>query len=505
MNFLKSLYNKIKAEPDIWFFYGFLLTFTLSVRKVLFYFPIKGIFNEYSGIYIYVSDIFLCLSLFFYSLYLLRNKYTNMSSIKLWISKFFHNLYLFIPFILVIWSFISISWSQNQTLAFFGSLKLLEMYLLYIYVISRIVPRGTILIIKKNQESLECSTWNNFLLIIIGLGFIQAIIGIAQFISQKSLGLFFLKESLITPDIPGVAKIILDGHKYIRAYGLFPHPNILGGFLMISIILTFLLLKMFHVEHSKITGNKEKFLKMMLSVQALGLILTFSKSAILGLFVGLIYMYWKLNVPRGTLRAKSGWNKLSSILLNIKKLFHVEHFRVILFGFALILIILITILKPDLNSIFLQSLKERYLYLNVSRRTILENPFWGVGMGQFVTVMQKYSPATLQIWQYQPVHNLFILIWAELGLIGLVLFLWILKLMLFGNRSVSFSDQLINKEYVPRGTIYLRATLWSLIFIFFFDHYLWTIQQGELFLWVVLASVAGMIEIEAEEEKRIAT
>ena len=54
------------------------------------------------------------------------------------------------------------------------------------------------------------------------------------------MGLLWLKESIISPNIPGVAKLIFNGHVYIRSYGLFPHPNILGGFLVFSIISTLL-------------------------------------------------------------------------------------------------------------------------------------------------------------------------------------------------------------------------------------------------------------------------
>ncbi len=318
MNFLKSLSDKTKSDLDIWFFYGFLMTFTLSIRKVLFYFPLDGIFNEYSGIYIYISDVFLFFALISWQIHILCNKSISLSSIKLWISKFFHNLYLFLPFLLVLWSFSSIFWSQNQAIALFRSIKLLELYLLYLFIIFRIVPRGTIPMTKKGTI-INCSTpaplvsnvprgtfdtfagWNNLFLIIIGLGFIQSFLGIIQFIKQKSVGLYFLKESLIGPDVPGVAKIILNGHKYIRSYGLFPHPNMLGGFLIVSIIFTLLYLKLFHVEQVRIAKNKRIFLKAVILVQILCLILTFSKSAILGLIIGLGYIYWERIVPRGTI------------------------------------------------------------------------------------------------------------------------------------------------------------------------------------------------------------
>lgn len=510
MNFLKSLLNKIKSEPDIWFFYGFLLFFTLSVRKVLFYFPIERTFNEYTGIYVYMSDILLFLCLFSWFIFILCNKRVLLSNINLWINALFHNLYLFIPFILVIWSFISIVWSSNEDVAIFKSLKLLEVYLLYLYLVFRFVPRGTFS---------SFSQWKKFILFFIGLGVIQSILGIIQVISQKAIGLFFLKESIIDPSISGVAKIVLDGQKYIRAYGLFPHPNILAGFLVISIILTLLYLKLFHVEQNNkeivprgtisnlfgiylfakkklISGNS--FIKILLAIESLGFILTLSKSAILGLVIALSYIYWKIIVPRGTIKD-----------LRIKKLFHVEQLRISIPALLILLVSLFLILKPNFNFFFIQSLNERTLYLNVSRGTILENPILGIGIGQFVIRMQNFSSTILQNWQYQPVHNVFLLIWSELGLIGLALFIWLLKIM--------FHVEHFPYSFVPRGImekdrksvrivlIYFKGILLGLLFIMIFDHYLWDIQQGEIILWIILGLIAGIINVLAEDKERLLT
>jgi len=143
INLISKLWNNFKNQPDIWFFFGFLLTFTLSVRKVLFYFPLFENFNEYSATYIYLSDIFLILTFIFWFISILCNNILYLSSIKLWISSVLHKLYIFLPLFLVFLSFISILWSQNLSIAIFRSFKLLEFYLLYIYIIFRIVPRGT--------------------------------------------------------------------------------------------------------------------------------------------------------------------------------------------------------------------------------------------------------------------------------------------------------------------------------------------------------------------------
>ena len=240
-NFFYNLWNKFKTQPDIRFFFVFLLTFSLSIRKVLFYFPIQGTFNEYSGIYVYISDIALILTLILWLISILCNNKLSLSSIKLWIKHALKNKYLIIPIFFTFISFLSILWSENKSIAFFRSIKLFEFYLLYIYIIFRISPK-----LFHVEQFWEGGTFSLFSLIIIFLGFFQGIVGIIQFIIQESIGLFWLHESLISPEILGVAKIILNREVYIRAYGLMPHPNILGGFLLFSIIITLLYKKLLY-------------------------------------------------------------------------------------------------------------------------------------------------------------------------------------------------------------------------------------------------------------------
>ena len=174
---MKCLLGRIfRKRLDVWFFYGFLLTFTLSIRKVITFYPIKGAFNEFTGIYLYLSDLFLLATILLWGLYILCNNFTYLSSCRLSYftpKKMFHmehftrqawnniknNFFklsnkpiIILPLILVIWAFISIIWSANQLIAFFRSIKLFELYLLFLYVRynfnifdikNNIVSRGT--------------------------------------------------------------------------------------------------------------------------------------------------------------------------------------------------------------------------------------------------------------------------------------------------------------------------------------------------------------------------
>ena len=518
MNYLVKFWKDFRTQPDIWFFYGFLATFTLTIRKVIAFYPIAGNFNEYTGIYLYLSDIFLLITLVIFAFIILCNKfnilsiYTNVPRLprgifhacpadrdtdntqivprgtiykkmdgSAGVEHFYWGGTLFIPFLLITWSFASIIWSQMYQVALFRSIKLLELYLLYAYIIMRIVPRRTLLRYVFN--------------IVIATGIFQSIIAILQFLFQRSLGLTWLWESHLGSAIPGVAKIAVSGENIIRAYGLFPHPNILGGFLLICIVLTISYRYMFHVEHIY-WGGTSSFLNVALAIEILAQMLTLSKSAIMGTIIAITYLYYIIYVPRGTyvkniMRHKKIWLSV------------------------LILIFLAFIVKPDINSFMTQSLNERLIYINVSRGTILHNFITGTGIGQFVPTISKYSSSILESWQYQPVHNVFLLIWSELGIIGLGLFIWLLWKMFHPSRVSNVPRQkecstfTPLRDFVPHGTkslqlgwnilrgrrgtfnlnIIFRSILIGFIFIMFFDHYLWDIQQGMIILWIILALV----------------
>jgi hypothetical protein len=622
MRYIHYFWNKFKQEPDIWFFYAFLLSFSFSIRKILFYFPIQGTFNEYTAIFVYISDIFLFCTILSWFIYLLCNSNIFLSMSILWITRLVHRLYgkialelkflfhssslvdpeiknkgmmhslenvprlpretkmfhmehfsflqsertfVIIPLILVIWSLLSIFWSQNQSVAFFRSVKLFEYYLLYLYVIFRIVPcspRDSKLFhpVKNvphgtfNEASVEqsgilrggtsenSSRWNSIFSIIIILSLFQSAIGILQFLSQKSLGLFWLGESHISPNLPSVAKTLFNGHILIRSYGLFPHPNIFGGFLLLSIILCMIYKNSNH--RPLLLSQKIKFkgfniilgrrnLDFLIFIQSLALLLTFSKSAIIGLAVAMLYIYasrlsgkTKLlktcnvdskcsmpapllsDVPRGTSESFTGWNNqnlygvehLTSLLSRTDRLNlpHSRNFRIIILT-VLIAIMAIHLSWSNFNILVFKSLNERILYLDVSRGTILANPVLGVGVGQFVATMAKYAPK-LETWQFQPVHNVFLLIWSELGIVGLGLFCyWIYKIfsLILNNRGMIDVDKAIlhNKSYYlsnDRLLRYFKAILLGFLFIMLFDHYFWDIQQGSIMFWMILGFIAGI-------------
>ncbi|MDP3957426.1 MAG: hypothetical protein Q8Q10_02905 [bacterium] len=575
---LKQAFASVRLHIILFIF--FLLSLPFSIRKVLAVFSPDGSFNEYLDISLYLSDILLVATLV---VYILENRNVILS-ISYW-RKMFHVehllLLIFTPALFILWSGLSIFWSESVPLAMVAFFRLVEGYLLYLYILILNVPRGTL------YDSVEkCSTWNNFpsanakmfhvehlnnnvqnvprgtfigkllgyfsqcstwnilqitLTMVIISGFFQSIVAILQFISQKSLGLTTLGESIFNTYDLGIAKIVINGDVFIRSYGFFPHPNILGGFLALSLLITMIYplifrLKMFHVEHIIDIW----LYRGLIFTQLLALSLSFSKSAIIAFIIGLVILVFGIrkmfhvehlndntqNVPRGTFIGKllgyfsqcSTWNIYSkSVTSMFNKMFHVEHLLII-WGIITVGMIVFFV---NLKFFIIQPFVERLFYISSIKGLFKAYYFEGLGIGQYVFDMQHFFTEKLLLWQLQPIHNVFLLIFSETGLVGLGLFLWFLVVVFLRNsknvprgtniqllvpkcstwnNSPSINAKMFHVEhclsasltgYVERDkvaiTSYLfRSLLVGIILIMFFDHYFWDIQQGQLLLWIIL-------------------
>ena len=94
------------------------------------------------------------------------------------------------------------------------------------------------------------------------------------------------------------------------------------------------------------------------------------------------------------------------------------------------------------------------------------------------------STVGLPAEQYQPVHNIYLLIYAETGLFGLIAFLGFLFAMLFEfTRRTGFRE--------PYHVSFILV-FGSLLVFGLFDHFLWTIQTGSLLFWLT----AGLLSSE---------
>lgn len=299
----------------------------------------------------------------------------------------------------------------------------------------------------------------------LGLTVIQALLGIWQFALQRSLGLSWLGEAIIGPEIAGVAKISLGGERIIRAYGTFGHPNILAVILGVGLIL---LLAWFFEASKK--GARPNFLFWFsLPVMLAGLGLTFSRGAIAMTLLGatwLLVRSWRLE--------RKPWRRqqigiIAAIVLLICGIFS--------FAFtSLTSARLGSLVAPD------EGQTLRGIYDQVAISMIKDRPLWGVGLGNFVPYFRDHWPAVLPSWAYQPSHNTPLLVAAETGILG--------ALMLTAFLVLILTRAILVERHKP-NTLH-RALVLGLVVVLgasVTDHYIWTDSAGRYLFWLLLGLI----------------
>ncbi|HAV76831.1 MAG TPA: hypothetical protein DCX53_05685 [Anaerolineae bacterium] len=286
---------------------------------------------------------------------------------------------------------------------------------------------------------------------------IQVTAGFAGFAMQSTA---FLEPwemkwpGLLDPSMRGASVVQLEnGLRILRAYGTLPHPNILGGFALLTLLgpVSYFL-----------KGNKPNYPALLLFVVCIILVgLTFSRSAWLGLTIFL-----------GVLMLKSKY-------LNRKRIFllaAVSALTITLTLFPLRELVLTRVSNSTVATEQLSTFGRSWLTEQALNMT-LAHPLTGVGIGSFIIELAGYAIEGAII---EPVHNLFLLVSSELGIVGLLLFLGLYFIIAMN----------IIEARTPKA-IMVGATLTGLGIISIFDHYLWTLAPGRIMLGLALGLWAG--------------
>ncbi len=416
-------------------FYFLIFSIPFQTRKILFQFG-NG-FNEWTSVYLYLTDILLILILFLWFWRLRKERFLKNTN-KEWFGKKVRYFGLWLVLFLII-AFISLIRAQNIQLGFYAWFKLLEFILLFFYL-------------KLNFNSLF--SFRHMAQVLVASGLLQSLIALGQYINQKSLGLWYLTESPLGIDMAGVAKFTAGGIKLIRAYGSLPHPNLLAVFLFFCLFCLFYL--WFNKKYS-LKGYL--FLSVIFFFLFFSLFLTFSRLVISTFLLASIIYFVIL------------FKKRKKQIFSLFCLFLVLCSMFLVFAW------------PEINSRFYispgeQAVSLRSFYNETAFEIISQRPLLGVGLGNFVwNIKEMFN--LLPNWIHQPVHNLYLLIASETGLTGLVIFLF-------------FLFQLLKRSFKKEKTV-LLILISSFLFIGFFDHFFWTLQQGQLIFWLTLGLLANKL------------
>ncbi|KKT68194.1 MAG: O-antigen ligase-related protein [Candidatus Uhrbacteria bacterium GW2011_GWF2_44_350] len=256
---------------------------------------------------------------------------------------------------------------------------------------------------------------------------------------------------------PGTSVVEVAGERLMRAYGSFPHPNIFGGYLAMAI--TFILVSKNKLLYHTTSTLKHSITLIILTLLTSTLVITFSRSAWLALTIGIFSFFIVSAIER---------KKIS---------------RKFLSGLAIVIVAFVATAALFNNAIFTRldatdrletkSLTERQSEYQMIGEVIKTNPFVGVGPGAYTIALAEKFPGH-DVWFYQPMHNLFLLFFAETGLLGL---------MFFGFVVWAVVRRRDGRQFVT-AIIPIVTTITTLAI---FDHYLWSHWSGLVLLVVVLA------------------
>lgn len=442
--FHMKLINWIKTTPaSELFFYIFL--FFIPIQTRILFNPeqsyINWYFSYHLAIFLYLSDIIaIC---FIVSWVFLEKPLHLLKDRKTWLILGF--------FLTILLSMFHPPASLNEvwragvkhwTLGIYETLKWVEILLIILYIYDKIRQKAQFLLIY-------------WILFVSGVS--QALLGIFQFHVQHQVGLKWLGEYVPQGGTSGLSTIDVLGEKVIRAYGTFPHPNILAGFLLVSLFIGFYL-----VSRGKI--KSKVFVSFGLIILYFGLFSTFSRIS------------WGI----------AGIGSLIYLLIAVKHSVKHKSYQSLFFLVLVIIVSYGTIITTQKNLLINRSTKisnsvslnYRVEFNSQAINIIKKSPIIGVGVGEYIpTLISSDNLEKIKdSWKAQPPHNIFLFIAAELGLIGLISFLIILV------TSLSFTW---NKKYLPIVKN-ISFILIGLILIGLFDHYLVTIQQGRLMFSVIL-------------------
>ena len=255
-----------------------------------------------------------------------------------------------------------------------------------------------------------------------------------------------------------------------RVSGTFLHPNILGGFLLCSILATYYLFLL-----TKRTIHRIG-LSCMVLLQFFALYLSFSRAALLAtLFSTGIWLYLQW---RASKKSKS-WKIILGVVCCSACL-----------GSCLLYPQLRArggILNTNANSLGADT--ERIIYMKVAAKMIEEHPFLGVGYNNFQIHGHRMQAQFPNNYLHSKVHNIYLLVTSEAGLIGGGIFLLyigsLLRASWRGLRKITFLEEFQAKAF-------LASLFLGLLLIGACDFYFLESPQGSIPFFGIAGLLAGM-------------
>jgi hypothetical protein len=372
-------------------------------------------------------------------------------------------LWALVLLLLVCWAFMSWSWAYTGTFR-------------PQVTIGAALPFGVAALFALAVACAAPPLKRIILVLVIGMAF-SALIAGWQVARQGPVDLGFLGEFNINPANSGVSIVQADGVRWLRPYGLLPHPNILAGYLSVGLL----------ASSALVLSNQKLIHWIGITVFLFGLwmlLLTFSRAA------------WIAFAAGGFALLPLVWERLRARELRLT----VGVFVVLVMMVGSLFVV---IYRPYLaartgegdESTELRSISDRLVYTEMAYRAIGESPILGVGMGNFPWRASYYLSLTDYDLRGQPVHQIFLSAWADLGVVGFVL--TALALLLGVEAALRAIRKDLSLTYRSHETIsnttaraILLCCVIALMVVGLLDHYPWTLLHFQTIWWGLLGAAA---------------
>lgn len=413
---------------------GAILFAPFRYRIVLYEFSIPPIYSDYTYVLLFISDIFLLLTLFLWAVSLgVKPRKISLGP------KLF-----FIPLAgLLIVGTISAFFSVNVWLSLYHVIQIFALIGLYLFVVNEF-------------KSMKLLVWA-----IAGSVLIQTCVGITQILDQSSVGLQVLGELDLNPSLSGISIVWSEGFRSLRAYGLSDHPNILGGVLAFSLIF----IMGYYVTS---TSSKKVILAGVYMAGFLALFLTFSRAAWVGFTAGMIVLAGLFFRDRRVEALRNGLNLLlASVVLVTPFIWH--NAAVLGLGEG-------SLTGSSANSLSLSN-AERQAINRAANEIFQDHALVGVGLGSFPIALKNEKPDFP--YDYQPARVVLLNAAVETGIFGGLLYFLLLVmpwLIMWVTR--------MKMKFRP-GLICATGALAATTMVSFYDYYTWLLTPGRFWQWLV--------------------
>lgn len=286
--------------------------------------------------------------------------------------------------------------------------------------------------------------WASVLKVLSISFFLVSLLGLGQWFRQGAVFNNYLVfgEQPYNSTTAGIAREHMLGTNFIPIYGTFRHPNVYAGVLSVFLIWLFVFI---------CEKNAGHFYKAVFALGILNLFLTFSYVAMLS-FVMVVGLYFAIK------RYKERGYKLMYGIIIIAVLFS----------------LFLPLFSRQFFSQYPSFYRRAFLY-ETSLQYLKEGYIFGTGYNTSTEYAFENLSYFGEMRYLQPVHNIFVLLLVESGIFAL-LFFTIFLISVF-------------RKLGRRNDVYaamFALSLFHLVFLGLFDHYLLTIHQANLLLWLTL-------------------